>query len=674
MTKHSTSERTAVSAETVQALAEGMISDYITGKPVKETEKEKVRQEAARSMIFEYQIAPESMQADFSVKVEGKKKRADIAIFEVAKEHTLENLRRVIVCRPEPNLGRRSVTKIRDFDQAEKDLGDLKEIMLGAAGCEWGLWTNGLERFFFRKDKRRFETRFEPNGDWPMADGTMSTPDAHTPSYVRKADDIALKRAFQRCHNFIHGNEGMPKDAAFWQFLYLIFAKMYDERVNQGADRKFFAYAKEPFTPDGTMAIRNRILPLFEAMKKRYPTLFKPTDAITLSARALAYMVMELARYDFTRSEIDAKGAAYQEIVGANLRGDRGQYFTPRRAVNLIVRILDPKANEKVLDPACGTGGFLVATLAHQLRRLRGEYKRQIGDKTTDTILEQLTDYAQKNLFGADFDPFLVRASTMNVMMAANTEGQIFHMDSLAFPHSHLDGNKPAMDKIPFESVDVVMTNPPFGSEIPITDPAVLNEHELARVWRKNDNNQWMEEARNQNAVAPEVLFIDRCVKWLKPGGRMGIVLPNGILGNPGDEPIRRWILRNCWVLACVEVPVEAFIVEANVGILTSLLFLKRKTPKERDAEAIAGKTVEYPIFMAVAEKAGVDRRGNALYKHNADGSELIVEKIIEEKVKLNGQVVSRQRKIVGPVIDDDFPAIEAAYDEFRKKNPEPGA
>jgi type I restriction enzyme M protein len=281
-----TSERTAVSAESVQALAEGMISDYITGKPVKETEKEKIRQEAARSMIFEYQIAPESMEADFSVKVEGKKKRADIAIFEVAKEHTLENLRRVVVCRPEPNLGRRSVTKIRDFDQAEKDLGDLKEIMLGSPGCEWGLWTNGLERFFFRKDKRRFETRFEPNGDWPMADGTMSTPEAHSQSYVRKADDLALKRAFQRCYNFIHGNEGMPKDAAFWQFLYLIFAKMYDERVNQGADRKFFAYAKEPFTPEGAMAIRNRILPLFETMKKRYPTLFKPTDAITLSARA----------------------------------------------------------------------------------------------------------------------------------------------------------------------------------------------------------------------------------------------------------------------------------------------------------------------------------------------------------------------------------------------------
>jgi len=220
MTKVSKTERTAVSAEAVQALAEGMIADYITGKPVKETEKEKVRQEAARSMIFEYQIAPESMQADFPVSLDGKKKKkVDIAIFEAGKEHSMENLRRVIVCRPEPNLGRRSVTKIRDFDQAEKDLEEVKGFMVAGAACDWGLWTNGLERFFLKKDKRRFETRFEPNGDWPLADGTMSTPEAHS-DYMRKADDTSLKRAFQRCHNFIHGNEGMPKDAAFWQFLY----------------------------------------------------------------------------------------------------------------------------------------------------------------------------------------------------------------------------------------------------------------------------------------------------------------------------------------------------------------------------------------------------------------------------------------------------------------------
>jgi type I restriction enzyme M protein len=506
-----------------------------------------------------------------------------------------------------------------------------------------------------------------------MADGTMTTPDMHAETYVRPGEENALRRAFQRCHNFIHGNEGMPKDAAFWQFLYLIFSKMWDERHNRGEKRQFFALATEPFTEEGRMAIRSRIKPLFEAVKKQYPNLFRPSEEITLSDRALAYMVMELHRYNFSRSDVDAKGAAYQEIVGSNLRGDRGQYFTPRRAVNLVVRILDPKPHEKVADIACGTGGFLVSTLAHQLRRFRAEYKSDPGDRTQESILDRLQDFARNNLFGADFDPFLVRAATMNVLMAANVEGNIFHMDSLAFPNSHLQGNDPAKKHIPFGSLDVLMTNPPFGSEIPITESAILENNPLAIRWTKNKAGEWEEQVNRHNAVAPEILFISQAVKWLRPGGRMGIVLPNGILGNPGDEPIRRWILRNCWILACVEVPVEAFIVEANVGILTSLLFLKKKTEAEMFAEA-QGHTHEYPIFMAVAEKAGVDRRGNALHKRNPDGTEKLVTRTVTEKVKINGETIVRDRQIIEPEVDDDFPSIGDAYEAFRRDNPEPGA
>ena len=142
------------------------MNDFITGQPVKETEKERVRQEVARQLIFEYQIAPEAMEADFPVKVEGKRKRVDIAIFDAGKEHVIETLRRAVICRPFPNVGKRSVVKIRDFAQAEKDLEELQGVMTAAEGCEWGLWTNGLERFFLRKEKRRFEVRFAPDGDW----------------------------------------------------------------------------------------------------------------------------------------------------------------------------------------------------------------------------------------------------------------------------------------------------------------------------------------------------------------------------------------------------------------------------------------------------------------------------------------------------------------------------
>ncbi|MBI2504014.1 MAG: N-6 DNA methylase [Candidatus Latescibacteria bacterium] len=384
-------------------------------------------------------------------------------------------------------------------------------------------------------------------------------------------------------------------------------------------------------------------------------------------------MVAELAKYDLTRTEVDAKGAAYQEIVGANLRGDRGQYFTPRRAIKLMVQMLDPKPHERVFDPACGTGGFLVATIDHQLKRFKGEADSPSNNGTTEEIRDRLADYTSRYLYGADFDPFLVRASTMNLMMAANAEGNIFHMDSLAFPNSHLPGNEPANKKIKLGSIDVLMTNPPFGSEIPITDPVLLGGFELAQRRKRGADDSFIPEVGYLSSVAPEVLFIERSIAWLREGGRMGIVLPNGILGNPGDEYIRRWILRRCWVLAVVEVPVEAFIVEANVGILTSLVFLKKKTQNEINAEDL-GQKIDYQVFMAVAEKAGVDRRGNTLYKRNPDGTEVLEEIDVPESRRFGNRIEKRLLKRKVPIIDDDFPSIGEAYKEFRKNNPEPGS
>lgn len=655
-------------------LEEGMVLDYLSQVPVKDTAEEQVRQELIRALFNEYQIPLSDMEASFSIPVDGKRRRVSLAIFAPGADHTIDKLSRVVICRPMPNVGKRMVIKMRDHEQASDDLEELKRTMSAAEGCAWGLWTNGIEQFFLKKEKTRFEDRFLPQGDWPLGDETAGTPDVHSESYLRKATEPSLRAAFRRCHNFIHGNEGMPKDAAFWQFLYLIFCKMYDERKNKNGNRQFFAYPKEPFDEEGRIQIRRRIDRLFGQVKQEYAkTLFKGNEELTLSNRTLAYMVAELAKYDMTRTEVDAKGAAYQEIVGVNLRGDRGQYFTPRRAIKLTVDILDPKPGERVLDPSDGTGGFLVAAIDHQYRRWKAETKATSGNGTTEEIRGLLQDYARECIFGADFDPFLVKASTMNVMLAANAVANIYHMDSLAFPAGHLPGNGPAKKSIPLGSIDVLMTNPPFGSEIPITDPILLSGFNLAQKTRRGPDGAFIPESGHLNSVAPEILFIERSVQWLREGGRMGIVLPNGILGNPGDESIRRWILRYCWVLGVVEVPVEAFIVEANVGILTSLVFLKKKTQHEINAEDL-GKKLDYPVFMAVAEKAGVDRRGNPIYKRNPDGTEILRVIDVTESRRFGDRVETRTLKRKEPILDDDFPTIAEAYREFRKKNREPGS
>jgi type I restriction enzyme M protein len=475
----------------------------------------------------------------------------------------------------------------------------------------------------------------------------------------------------------------MPKDAAYWQFLYLLFAKMYDERVTRGTGRgRFRTGLKEMFDEDGRAAISTRIKGLFEDVKTEYKGVFKASDEITLSDRALAFIVSEIAPYDLTGTDVDAKGIAYQELVGTNLRGDRGQYFTPRGAVNLMVEMLDPQENETVLDPTCGTGGFLQATLKH----LRDNWKKDAGtfgfpDTEEERVryADRLKEYAEKHLMGADFDPFLVRATTMAIMTFAQTTGNVFHMDSLAFPRGHLPGVKEAQEKIKLgEKVDVLLTNPPFGADIPVSDESVLGSFRngIAKSWGRDPVTGEPKESLTSRpgSMAPEQLFIQRAIEWVKPGGRIGIVLPNGILSNPGptDEAIRRYILENCWVLASVELPVETFVVDANVNILTTLLFLKRKTGQEVQNHRM-GTERPYPVFMAVAEKVGFDRRGNDLFRREPNGEFVVETEVVMERLHIGDKVVTRPLKRSKKVIDNDLPVIAERYREFRAKHPVPG-
>ncbi len=653
------------------ALEEGKVFDYITGKPVKDSDKEQVRQRIARAIIHEYGIAAEDMQPDFKLKADGKNRKIDIAIFKPGTAHTVENLYRAVIVEKEPKVGTKGAYRMRDPEEARKEFEVLETVMAEVESCDYGLWTNGLEFFFFKKEVTRFDTMFKPIGDWPLGDDSFSV-EGRSMGRLRSADPAMLRVAFRRCHNYIHGNEGMPKDAAFWQFLYLIFCKMYDEQ-QPNESRRFWVGPYEPFEVNGREQIRRRIKPLFEAVKKEYGTLFKGNEEISLSDRALAFIVSELARYDFGRTDVDAKGTAYQEIVGTNLRGDRGQYFTPRGAISLVVKMLAPKENERVLDSSCGTGGFLVETLNYLNKAFHAEKKIRTGEENTEeftSIRSRLSKFAAKNLFGADFDPFLVKAAQMNVMMAGNSLGQLYHMNSLEFPRGDLPGVVPAKFNIPLGTIDVLMTNPPFGSDIPVTEKTILEQYELARRWERQADGFVMTNTL-KSAVSPEILFVERCIKWLKPGGRAGIVLPDGILGNPGDEYIRYWILRHCWVLASIDLPVESFIVEANVNILTSLLFLKRKPVEVIQAEDL-GQKKDYPVFMAVAEKVGFDRRGNTLYKRHPDGEEILVDVSVEEKVRIGGGLQVRTLHRKERILDDDLPEIAKAYAEFRAQHPEP--
>ncbi len=320
------------------SLADDETIDFITDRPVRLRGNEAVRQQIARSLSVEYGIPVDDMARDFPIPIQTENarrgvKKADIAVFAQGEPHTLENLQRVVICKPEPKGGR-LVTKLgpRPGKTGSTEL----ETLLSSdrtPQARYGMWTNGLDFFFLHRETARFGAKFEPRANWPIetsAGGAMASA-----ARMRRGEAAMLKTVFRRCHNYVHGNEGLPKDAAFWQFLYILFGEDVDEQVvrRTHSEPRFFALPHEPFEDVGRHAIQERVLRLFEDVKKVYP-LFEDRDQITLSARALAFVVGELAAYDLSGTDIDVKGLAYQELVGTNLRGDRGQYFTPKGAVD----------------------------------------------------------------------------------------------------------------------------------------------------------------------------------------------------------------------------------------------------------------------------------------------------------------------------------------------------
>ncbi|MFD3451727.1 N-6 DNA methylase [Streptomyces sp. NPDC058691] len=664
--------------------------DYISNEDVvKLTDAEKVRQRIAKALVHQYGINPKDMVRDYPLQVRNSetgrvsRRRASIAIFEPGKPKEPQYLRRIVVTKARPKNGR-TVTKIRTYAQADEQVEELRELMIAAGpSCTLGMWTDDKDLYFVEREETRFEPRFHELPNWPSGDAEEfdATRDASSLAELRHADEYMLRFAFRRCHNFIHGNEGLPKDAAFWQFLYVLFAKIHDEQLVREKGRPpRFRVGLEDLADKSNVA--RRIRDLFEEVKKAYADqgLFDDRDRLNLSDSALAFITSELAPFSLYATPIDAKGVAYQELVGDNLRGDRGQYFTPTGAVKLMVNILDPKENETVFDPCCGTGGFLRETLYHlqeQWKPKNGTFTSQEYADILPPLRKKLAGYARKHIFGADFDPFLRRAAAMGVMMLTDIAGNVYQMDSIAFPDGHLPGNEEAksVSQIQLGAVDVLMTNPPFGSDIPFSEAAVLSKYrqrmreyggDWGVAWSYTRDKGALKKSGEATAVAPEELFVQRAIEWVRPGGRIGIVLPNGILSNPGPshEAVRRLILQECWVMASIELPVETFIVEANVNILTTLLFLVRKTPEEKQAERFHGAE-DYPVFMAVAEKVGVDRRGNPVYVRSPEGDVVTEEYEEQEILRIGGIEVPRTFKRKRPIIDNDLPKIAEEYHAF---------
>lgn len=648
---------------TVQAVGsvpEGKVADFLTGKIVKDTPEEYVRQNIEKALVRQYRYEPKDCAPEFAIKVGSSRRRVDIAIFAPGEEHTQANLHILVETKK---------ASVKPTSRTE-GIGQLHSYMAACLNAKYGMWTNGEDRFCYAKrPDSKGGYRFDEIIDIPALGQTED--DAQKPKHrdlkVATADNLLF--AFRRCHNYIAAHEGKQKTDAFWELLKLIFTKIEDER---SATISFYATPGERASATLATSAKKRIQELFEKkVVLKYPTIFEPRDIeIDLRPSVVAYVVTQLQGYSLLNSPVDVKGVAYEEIVGSNLRGDRGEFFTPRNACRMAVTMLDPHPNERILDPSCGTGGFLITAMNHALSHLElAERERWLdpargSDAENQELFRRRNEYLTQYVFGMDLNPALVRAAKMNMVMNNDGSGGLWQANTLENPHTWANDLR---KQVQLGSIDIIVSNPPFGTKIPIDDGDTLSQYDLAAVWDLDEDENWkirLDADGNrvlQKSQPPEVLFIERCLQLLKPGiGRMAIVIPNGILNNPGLAYVRNWLVQQAQILAVVDMQRDLF--QPANDTQTSMVLMRRLSSDERVAAAETG--LDYPLFMAVAEKVGHDKRGNVIYRRTPDGEDALVRRLetIKEIDPQTGAEVLREIEITERQVDDELPEVAAAY------------
>lgn len=658
-------------------LEDNQLVCVLTGEIKKVSAAETNLQSIIVMLNEEYGFDLEDMVRDFKIEYTDpdtnklKKQKVELVVFEKGKPHEQDQIIRICIVQDD---------KVKENDKKKGLTATLENAMGAVESCEFGLWANGSNYHFLQKedDALGYDYEFVDLSDFPGEGETLGDLDRADRSNSRKPANDSLIKVFKRSHDYIYGNEGRKKDA-FWQLLYLIFCKLYDEKrkffgvdSDESYRRKFWVGVKEQNSEEGRKAIAKRIKGLFNELKESdlFSDVFDGNESIDLTDKGLAFIAGELAKYSFLDASVDVKGMAYETIVSNTLKQEAGQFFTPRNIVKAMVEMLDPKETDRILDPCCGSGGFLVMALDHVRKQIAQELFPDLdGPLLTEKynsieVNNKVKTYAENSIFGFDFDPDLKKAARMNMVMAGDGHANIFHVNSLAYPNwehpEEIERIKKSLSRS-FENMkdleslygldargkfDMIFTNPPFGAKVKVEEE-IASRYHLSKF-----------------SDAPEVLFIEACYDYLKPGGKMAIVLPDGILGNPNTLPVREWILDKFKILASIDLAVEAFL--PQVGVQASLLFLQKKTELER--QLVQETDEDYDVFMAIAEKLGKDRRGNPIYLRDEDGAELLFDtetKYVVNRKDGTPEVKTRREKL--KQLDDDLPKISEAYFNFLK-------
>jgi len=394
-------------------------------------------------------------------------------------------------------------------------------------------------------------------------------------------DELLAK--FQQCHDALwEGGKRNPAEA-FDEMSKLMYCKIQDERF---LTEKGNFYRFQVGTYETANEVGERIRGIYKDAQKIDPKVFvEPIKA----DNPVIYTVVEILQgVSLTKTDLDVKGEGYEHFLGGVFRGAMGQYFTPRPIVSFMVNFLEPTRDDFVIDPACGSGGFLIYTL----EKMRKELHEKLDPHDA---LDRWKDFALKQVYGIEINSQLARVSMMNMIIHQDGHTNIENGDALDNPETwKLQDLKEYFGK----KFSLLLTNPPFGASVKEREKAYLANYELGgKIKKRNRQNT-------------EILFIERCLDFLRPAGRMGIVLPDGILTNSSLQYVRDFITERTQILGVVSLPQTAFkrpsskgSGDTGSGVKASLLFLRKKRPGERLSD-------NYPIFMAIAEHIGYDATG----------------------------------------------------------------
>ncbi len=587
--------------------------------------EEKIRAELWAELIYKYEYSPKRIRFEVNVPRRTPNDYADMVIY---KDDGLKTPYFVFECK-------RAELSDAEFAQAiEQTCGN--RASLGAAYCGT---IAGLTRRLLRFDKfppgerdKNHLTDIPKNYGKPPKWRFYKNKRGQDLSAVPREE---LRAAIRKCHQTLWEGGRRSPIVAFGEFSKIVFIKHRDEKNPDREDGKPYAFQRKDEETSAELA--TRINRLYEAEKALEPDVF--TDNINVDPPILAQCVEHLKGISLDRTELDTKGVAFEEFMDGFFKGDFGAFFTPRELIAFAVEILDPKRKNLILDPACGSGGFLLYALDH--------VRREADRKKKPGTIEHFRfwhDFAQNNLFGIEINDELARVAKMNMIIHDDGHTNIVGHDALDFPKNISSKNIGLAEG----KFDLILTNPPFGSIVKRAEKGegYLQQFELRHWLSKNPQTQkgihgeitgesaettaksGKKAVKERTSIRTEILFLERVHAFLKPGtGNAAVVLPDGILTNASLQGVRNWLLTRFQLLAVVSLPQFAFS-HYDAGVKASIIFLRRLG----DNETVPDDT---PIFMALAENIGYDATGRKTFTVTVEKKEPGKEKIERQSCDL---------------------------------------